>query len=213
MCNTMDNIVIMGGGGHSRALIELIKAERRFNIFGILDPALEKGNEVDGVPVLGGDVLLDELFNVQGIKNICVGIGSVKDNSKRRVIFQKVKSLNFFVPFLVHPTSLLLGEPKIFDGVQIMAGSIIQTGSSCGENSIINTGTIIEHDCKIGKHVHICPGTVVSGGCSIGDGSFIGAGTTILHNISIGSNSIIGAGSVVTRDVPDNSCVVGAPAK
>jgi UDP-perosamine 4-acetyltransferase len=209
----MDNIIIIGGGGHSRALIELIKVERRFNIFGILDPALEKGKEVGGIPVLGGDVLLDELFHAQGIKNICVGVGSVKDNSKRRVIYQKVKSFNFSVPFLIHPTSIILGDSKILEGVQIMAGSIIQTGSFLGENTIVNTGTIIEHDCKIGKHVHICPGAVVSGGCIIGDNSFIGAGTTILNNINIGVNSIIGAGSVVTRDVPDDSRVVGAPAK
>ena len=42
---------------------------------------------------------------------------------------------------------------------------------------------------------------------------FIGANVTILPNVRIGSNVIIGAGSLVTKDVPDNSVVVGVPAK
>lgn len=41
----------------------------------------------------------------------------------------------------------------------------------------------------------------------------IGANATLLCGITIGKNSIIGAGSVVTKDVPDNSIVVGNPAK
>lgn len=51
-------------------------------------------------------------------------------------------------------------------------------------------------------------------GCiEIMDNVFIGSNTTILPNIRIGSNVIIGAGSVVTKDVPDNSVVVGVPAR
>ena len=45
------------------------------------------------------------------------------------------------------------------------------------------------------------------------DNVFIGCNTTILGNVRIGSNVIIGAGSVVTKDIPDNSLVVGNPAK
>ena len=50
-------------------------------------------------------------------------------------------------------------------------------------------------------------------GCiEVMDNVFIGSNTTILPNIRIGSNVIIGAGSVVTKDIPDNSVVVGVPA-
>ncbi len=45
------------------------------------------------------------------------------------------------------------------------------------------------------------------------DGASIGSGSTILPGITIGKNAMIGAGSVVTRSVPDNSVVVGNPAK
>lgn len=51
-------------------------------------------------------------------------------------------------------------------------------------------------------------------GCvTIGDDVFVGAGSIILGGVTIGNRVIVGAGSVVSRDVPDNSIVVGSPAK
>jgi len=45
------------------------------------------------------------------------------------------------------------------------------------------------------------------------NGASIGSNATILCGITIGENSLIGAGSVVTKDVPNNSIVVGNPAR
>ena len=56
-------------------------------------------------------------------------------------------------------------------------------------------------------------GAVVSGGCIINDSAFIGAGATVIQGIRIGKNAIVAAGSVVINDVPDNSTVIGVPAK
>ena len=51
-------------------------------------------------------------------------------------------------------------------------------------------------------------------GCiEIGNNVFIGSGVTILYNTKIGSNVVIGTGSIVTHDIPDNSVVVGVPAR
>ena len=51
-------------------------------------------------------------------------------------------------------------------------------------------------------------------GCiEIGDNVFVGSGTHILYDTKIGNNVIIGTCSVVTKDIPDNSVVVGVPAR
>jgi maltose O-acetyltransferase len=47
----------------------------------------------------------------------------------------------------------------------------------------------------------------------IANNVFVGASSIILPNVKIGSNVIIGAGSIVTKDIPNNSLVVGNPAK
>lgn len=47
----------------------------------------------------------------------------------------------------------------------------------------------------------------------IGNNVFIGFDCTILLNTTIGNNCIIGAGSVVRGNFPDNSVIIGNPAK
>lgn len=190
----------------------MIQTSGQYKIAGILDSRLKTGSTVAGVSVLGDDEKLAELFD-DGIKNACIAVGSIRNNSTRRSLFEKVKQIGFKIPHLIHPESILTEGLHISEGVQIMAGAVIQTGSSIGENTIINTGSIIEHDCEIGRHVHICPGTVISGGCDIGDEAFIGVGAIVIQGIKIGINAVVAAGAVVIRDVPDNSTVIGVPAK
>ena len=51
-------------------------------------------------------------------------------------------------------------------------------------------------------------------GCiEIGNNVFVGTNSTILYDVKIGSNVIVGAGCLVNRDIPDNSVVVGVPAR
>lgn len=208
----MQKVIILGGGGHGKVLIDLIKTSGEFEIIGILDSQLKARSTLDRITVLGGDDLLHEL-NKKGIENACIGVGSIRDNSKRKMLYEKVKHTGFSVPYLIHPQSLVSVNVQISEGVQIMAGVIIQTGCMIGENTIINTGAIVEHDCIIGNHVHVCPGVVISGECIINDRAFIGAGATLIHGIKVGRNSLVAAGAVVINDVRDNEKVMGVPAK
>jgi UDP-perosamine 4-acetyltransferase len=211
MTKKLDEIILLGGGGHAKVLIDLINTSMQFEISGILDTQLEIGTKVLNVPVLGDDDLLSGLYS-KGIKNVCIAIGSVKDNARRRILFDKVKQMGFLVPYLLHPQAIISKNVRFSEGVQIMAGVNVQTDSLFKENTIINTGAIIEHDCSIGSHVHICPGAVISGGCTVGDGAFIGAGATIMQEINIGKCVTVAAGAVVVKDVPDRSMVKGVPA-
>lgn len=208
----MQKIIILGGGGHAKVLIDLIKIKGDFEIVGILDIQLEKGTKVLGIPVLGEDNLLVDIFN-DGVKVACIGVGGVKDNNIRSRLFDTAKDMGFEIPALIHSNSFISTESKIAEGVQVMAGAIIQTNTFIDENSIINTGTIIDHDCAIGKNTHICPGVVMGGEVAIGNNSFIGAGTTIIQGVKIGSDSIVGAGAVVISNVPEGVTVKGVPAK
>ena len=48
---------------------------------------------------------------------------------------------------------------------------------------------------------------------TIGDNVWIGGGVQIMPGVTIGDNVVIGGGSVVTKDVPNNSLIVGNPAR
>lgn len=207
-----NKIVILGGGGHAKVLIDLMHTQDDYEVAGILDSGLEKSSKVLGVPVLGGDELLNDLFKM-GVKMACIGVGSVKDNSIRKRLYEKAKQIGFLIPPLSHPHACISKEAKLSEGAQVMAGAIIQVSALIGENTIINTAATVEHDCIIGRDVHICPGAVVSGGVSIGDNVFVGAGATVIQGIKIGEGALIGAGSLVLSDVHAGQKVVGVPAR
>lgn len=99
---------------------------------------------------------------------------------------------------------------KIGDNVQII-NSHIDLGHgfllSIGNNVIITNSTILTHDASTKLFI----GYSKVGEVKIGDNVFMGFGSIVLPNTRIGSNVIIGAGTIVTRDVPDNSVIVGNP--
>jgi len=51
------------------------------------------------------------------------------------------------------------------------------------------------------------------GAPKIGNNVYIGPGALVIGNITVGNNVAIGGNAVVTKDVPDNSVVVGIPGK
>lgn len=94
-----------------------------------------------------------------------------------------------------------------------MTGTIITACVQVRKGVLINLNCTIGHDSLIEEFVEISPGTAISGHCYLGRFSVLGTNSTVLPGIRIGENVIVGAGAVVTKDVSDNSVVVGVPAK
>ena len=105
-------------------------------------------------------------------------------------------------------------------------------GLVVGKNINIEKGVIIDSSIpfliKIGNNVTLAPyvhilahdantkivlGYSKIGKVIIGDNVFIGAKSIVLPNVKIGNNVVIGAGTIVSKDIPDNSVVVGNPGK
>lgn len=76
-------------------------------------------------------------------------------------------------------------------------------------------GIIVNHRAVFGENCTIFQQVTVGVGSdgrvpTFGDNVIIGAGARVIGGCKIGNNVSIGAGTVVTKDVPDNSTVVGA---
>lgn len=78
-----------------------------------------------------------------------------------------------------------------------------------GDNVLITGSRILTHDASLKKFT----GHTKVGNVKIGNNVFIGIQCIILPNVNIGNNVIIGAGTVVSKDIPDNSVVIGNPQK
>ena len=87
-----------------------------------------------------------------------------------------------------------------------------------GENSNIQDGSVLHTDAgvplTVGNNVTVGH-KVMLHGCTIGDNTLIGINAVVLNHAKIGKNCIIGANALITerQEIPDNSLVVGSPAK
>lgn len=208
----MARVVLIGGGGHARVLVEAIRAEGGHEIAGVVDAALVAGSDFEGIPVLGADDVLPQLF-AEGISAAVVAVGSVGDPARRVAIVARAAEIGFAFPAIVHPAAYVAAGAAVGDGAFVAAGAVVAAGASIGRHAIVNTGAVVDHDCDIAEFVHIAPGAAISGGVHVGARSHVGTGASVVHGVSIGEDSIIGAGAVVVEDVAARVVAYGNPCK
>lgn len=206
-------LVGLAAGGHSKVLLEILRDSGDWDVVGLLDQAPDLWESyIDGVQVLGDDSILAQLYE-SGVNSVFIGLGSSSDTGPRRRLYEKAVSVGVEVVSAIHPRSVISPSANLGKGVNLMALAVVNPHAYVGDNVIINTGAIVEHDCVIGDHCHVASGSVVASGVTLGAGAHIGAGSAIRQGIHIGTNAVVGAGSVVVKDVPDNTMVVGVPAR
>ena len=123
--------------------------------------------------------------------------------------------------YWVAETAAVIGKVRLHSDVSVWYGAVLRgdnewieigARSQVQDNATLHTDPgfplSIGADCVIGHNV-------VLHGCTIGDASMIGMGAIVLNGAKIGANCLIGAGALVLagKTFPDNSLILGSPAK
>jgi acetyltransferase EpsM len=194
-------ILLYGGGGHGKTLIDLSRELDTYQIGGVVDENLPPGSRLMDLPVFGGAELLPDLFKA-GFRQAVNGVGGIGNVSTRLQVFERLSSAGFSFPTLVHPTAWVEPSATLAAGVQILPLTYVGTESSIGFGSLLNAHVIVSHDCQIGECVNLSPGATLAGGVKIHDHAQIGMGVTINLNLTIGAEARIGNGATIKADVP-----------
>jgi len=199
-------LIIYGGGGHAKSLIDLVLLLGTYRIVGILDDGLAPTEAVMDVPVLGGGDALAEIFN-RGIRLAANAVGGIGNILVRIRIFDRLARAGFTCPTLVHPSAFVEPSARLSAGTQILPQAYVGSEAQLGFGVIVNTGAVVSHDCILGDYVNVSPGALLAGSVQIERGVLIGMGATINLGVQVGANARIGNGATVKEDVPTNGIV------
>ena len=189
----MEEIILIGGGGHCKSVIDVIEQENKYKIVGIIDKPELKGEKVLGYEVIGCDDDLSILF--EKYQNAVVTVGHIKSNSLRVKLFNLLKDIGYTLPVIISPLSYISKYSIVEEGSVVMHHVVINADVKVGKNCIINTKALLEHDVVIENNCHISTAAVVNGGVKIEENTFFGSNAVSKEYIAC--KGFIKAGSIV----------------
>lgn len=193
------SIAIIGAGGLGREIRALL--ERTHVFAGYYDDSnSENDHFLDTIHAINENLPYAFLLGI--------GDPKIKKQIANRIIDKKVHFAN-----LVSENSIVNNKFLAGEGIIVCDGVVATINCIFESHVLLNLNVTIGHDVTIGKFSSVMPGAHISGSVTIGESTLIGTGAVVLQGINIGSNVVVGAGAVVTKNVPDNTTVVGIPAK
>jgi len=187
------NLILIGGGGHCKACIDVIEQTGTYHILGILDQEEKLGSGLLGYKYIGTD---DDISSYRH-KDVefLITVGQIKSSVLRKNLYDKVLSTNNRLATIISPRAYVSKWATIGQGTIVMHDALINVAAVIGNNCIINTKALIEHDCHIEAHCHISTAAVINGHTQIAEGTFFGSNAVSKHCVSTVPYSFVKAGS------------------
>jgi acetyltransferase EpsM len=199
-------IVVYGGGGHGKAVIDLLRSLGVYRLVGVLDDGMPAGETVMGLPVLGGREALTGLCG-QGVRLAVNAVGGIGNVAVRIKVFETLAQAGFACPAVVHPAAWVESSASLAAGVQVFPHAYVGSEVRVGYGTIVNTGAIVSHECVLGECVNISPGAILAGRVQVGDRALVGMGVTVNLQVQIGAGARVGNSATVKTDVPPGGIV------
>jgi sugar O-acyltransferase (sialic acid O-acetyltransferase NeuD family) len=199
-------LIIYGGGGHGKSLIDLVRSMGAYRIVGVIDDGISGGTSILGVPVLGGAEKLPDL-HASGVRLALNAVGGIGNISIRMRIFERLADAGFVCPTVIHPSAVIEPSAILDAGIQVMPHAYIGSEAHIGYGAIINTGAIVSHECQVGEFANLSPGSILAGQVQVGAAALLGMGVTVNLQVKIGRMARIGNSAVIKQDVPNDGVV------
>lgn len=146
----------------------------------------------------------------------------IKIHEKASVLSKQIGNMTQIWQF-----SIVLEKAKIGKNCNINCHCFIENDVQIGDNCTIKSGVYLWDGIKIENNVFIGPNVTFTNDkfpkskkyplkfdkTLIKSNSSIGAGSMIIGGITIGKNCLVGAGTLITKNVPNNSIIIGSPYK
>jgi acetyltransferase EpsM len=199
-------VIIYGGGGLSKMIIEHVRVVGAHQIVGIIDDQIPVGTDIIGCKVIGNANNLAELYK-EGIRTAFNSVGGIGNFLVRLKVFQTLAKAGFNCPVLVHPTAHIDPSAILEQGVLVLAKSYVSGNARVGMGSLINNSVVISHDNVLGSCTNVSPGAMLAGDVILEDFVQVGMNATINIGVRVGTRSTIGNNATIKADMPADTRV------
>ncbi len=203
-------IVVIGGGGHAKMIISILKGYYATREIGYTD--IDDKGDILGVKYIGLDDVVLEMKGSQAVIGLTYLVSPV-DRSLRDMIIRKYSKSSVSFPVVQSKTAIVGESVSIGMGTVILDNAMVNVGAQIGSFCVLNSKVLIEHDVVVGDNSIISPGAIILGGAKIGKNVFLGAGCIVRDGVEIVDNVVLGMGSVVNKDIKSPGIYLGFNAK
>jgi sugar O-acyltransferase (sialic acid O-acetyltransferase NeuD family) len=207
----LPQVVLVGGGGHCRSLIDVIEAGGAWQIAGIVDLPQRRREGVFGYPWLGADEDLPALARKYPF--FLIAAGQIGLPVLRERLYNIITRAGGKLPTVCSPLARVSPRAATGPGTVVFHQAVVNAGAAVGVNVIVNTSALIEHDVQVGACCHISTGARVNGGCTLAARCFVGSGAVLRENVCLAEGTVVGGGAVVLRDTEPFGVYAGVPAR
>jgi sugar O-acyltransferase (sialic acid O-acetyltransferase NeuD family) len=180
-----------------------------FELIGFVDDTPEK----QGKTSFGFEVFSRELMDRYKEAFVLAVPGSPSTFKSRKSIIDQLNIGESRFAKVIHPNASISSLAKIGFNTLLMAGVVLTSNCTIGNHVCILPNTVIHHDSQVEDYSLIGSNVTLAGGVKLGINCYVGSGSRVINGIEIGNLTLVGLGSNVIRSVPENSRVVGNPAR
>ena len=187
-------LLLLGAGGLARETLVAVRAQPdHWRPIGVLDddPA-RHGDDVDGIPVLGGMAHVHE--HPEALVVPCVA--SAARPSGRLSLARRLGLLADQWATIIHPAAVIAPGTVLGEGSIVLAGVVVTAPIRIGAHLVAMPHVLLTHDDELADGVTLAGRATLAGGVHVGEAAYLGQGALVREHVTIGAGAEIGRAHV-----------------
>jgi acetyltransferase-like isoleucine patch superfamily enzyme len=202
----VQRILIFGAGLGATQVLDILDHDDAQHAIAVVDDDRARfGQDVEGIPIVGGAERAVQLFGAGAFDAAVISIStSVPVRTRLRQLCERAG-----IPLTnaIDPTARIARGVTFGSGNVVCANCHFGVGTVVGDNNFISAYNSFDHHSELGCDISTGPGCMTSGLVTIGDRCRLGTGIFIEPHVTLGAGVQVASGAVIVSAVPAEHAV------